>query len=307
MIKALPKKVSWIGHQAWKYAWQAAHSSDAPTMPIFVVGCQRSGSNMLMNVFDQFNEAWIYNEGRNTPAFVNYRIRPNAVLDALIRQTRARYVVFKPLCDSQWVDRLLTIRPNAQAIWIYRDHRDVARSAVRKWGSHQKNVIRGIATLPSEAVGWQAERITPKTIALVKRFYSPQMSDLAGAALKWYIRNQIYFDLNLQHRDDVLLVRYEDLVLYPDQTFPRLFDYLGCRYETEHTREVFSSSVGGSGNIELPDEIETLCDSTLKRLDSVYRSQLHFGHCCFVAMAKVEGFAMSAANSENSASHDEFT
>ena len=84
-----------------KSVYQRMYPANAQTIPVFVVGCQRSGTNMFLKVIDKPNSTWTYNEGTNA-AFLNYRTRSLETLDALIHKTRARHIVFKPLCDSQW-------------------------------------------------------------------------------------------------------------------------------------------------------------------------------------------------------------
>ena len=228
---------------------------------------------MLIDTLDRAPETWIYNEADHSPAFESYRIRPKGVLECLIREAKAQCVIFKPLCDSQWVDHLLSVHPNAKAIWLYRDFIGVAASAERKWGQHQKDVIRRIANGEILAAGWRAERMTKETLAVLKELYSPTMSAFAGCALKWYMRNQIYFDLRLQDRKDVILVKYEDLVLKPKQTLPGVFEWLGVCYGDRYSEAIVSSSIGRFKGENLPEEIESLCGNMLRRFESIYLSQ----------------------------------
>lgn len=265
-------KLLTLNWRARKYAYQRLHPA-RDSMPVFIVGSQRSGTNMLLATLDRSFETWIYNEARRSAAFANWRIHPIEVLDSLIRRSYAKCVIFKPLCDSQWIDRLLGVHPNARAIWLYRHYRDVAGSAVREWGAHAKTVVGRIAKGELEAVGWRGERISQETVSLVRRLYSPEMSDFAGAALRWYVRNQTYFDLALQRRSDVILARYEDLVLSPDKAFLALFGYLGLQYERRFAEQISSSSVGRFMNVDLPDEVERLCNSMLERFDAVYETR----------------------------------
>ena len=267
------KKLAWRGRRARKYIYQRMHPAAGAAIPVFVVGCQRSGTNMLISVLDESNETWIYGEAERSPVFSEGRIRSNTELKKLLRQAKSRFVIFKPLADSQWTDRLLDIDPSAKAIWLYRNYLDVAASAVTKWGGHQRHVVSRIAQGQLKAVGWRAERIAPETMDVIRRLYSPTMSDLAGAALKWYMRNQIYFDLGLGHRAGVSLAKYEDLALKAEQTFPVLFDSLGAKFERRHIRQVFPSSVGRSRKVSLPTEIEEICDGLTARLDSEYASR----------------------------------
>ena len=152
-------KSVFVARRAKKLTYQRLNPSPTEAIPVFLVGCQRSGTNMLMDVLDRSWETWTYNEADHSPAFNKYRIRQNLVLDELLRKARARYVVFKPLSDSQWTDWLLSVRPSAKALWLYRGYWDVAGSAERKWGAHQKEVIGRIVNGQIVTSGWRAERI----------------------------------------------------------------------------------------------------------------------------------------------------
>ena len=73
------------------------------------------------------------------------------------------------------------------------------------------------------------------------------MSDFEGAVLKWYVRNQLFFDLDLATREDVLLAKYEDLVTQPSANFSRAFSSsLMVRSSTTTRRDLFVVSRKGA-------------------------------------------------------------
>jgi hypothetical protein len=188
-----------------------------------------------MNVLGKSAECRIYDEGRSTVAFDFYRLRSHETVKRLIEKSDRPTVVFKPVLDSQHADRLLDLHPNAKAIWMYRDYRDVVNSSVKKWQGDQRDIMYGIAVgirrdpkHHQHAIG---ERMSDQTINLVKQLGNPGMSPEDGAALLWYVRNLIYFDLGLESDPRVLLVKYEDLVARPRQSFSRIFDFIGCHFD----------------------------------------------------------------------------
>ena len=70
------------------------------TDKVFVVGCQRSGTSMMLNVLGQNDAIWTF--GENHPAIAqNYRLRSARRVRFVAASTPARCAVFKPLCDSQ--------------------------------------------------------------------------------------------------------------------------------------------------------------------------------------------------------------
>src|SRR5512138_3225280 len=83
-----------------KACWRLVHrAARTPAAPIFLVGVQRSGTNLLAHGLDEMPEFQVFNEG-NTKAFYEYRLRSLSTVEQLVRQSGARFVLFKPLCDS---------------------------------------------------------------------------------------------------------------------------------------------------------------------------------------------------------------
>lgn len=199
-----------------KYANQRRRMNSRQALPFFICGCQRSGTNMLLDVLDRSPDTWVYNEDHRA-AFDNYRIKAFGIRQTLLSKAGCSFVVFKCLADSQNADQLLKEHPGSKAIWIYRGYQDVANSAVRKWGQGQKSLIR---LLVSEE-GWRhwlVEGTPSDRRELVRQLYSDETSPHTAAALKWYLRNVIYLDHRLEHHDEqVRLVRYERLVSNPVQ------------------------------------------------------------------------------------------
>jgi Sulfotransferase domain len=244
---------------------------------VFVVGCQRSGTTMLINVLGKSAKCRIYNEGKNNPAYDDYRLRSNERLKHLIKKSGRRIVVFKPVLDSQHTDRLLGLYPNAKAIWIYRHYRDVANSSVKKWQGDQKEIMCGIAGIRKDPKHHQdaiAERMSQRTVDIVRGLCNLAMSPEDGAALLWYVRNLIYFDLGLEKDQRVLLVRYEDLVTKPEHYFARIFGFIGCYFDDKYVGDIFDTSVNRNAGPPINKEVARLCHEMLQRLDHQYSVEL---------------------------------
>jgi hypothetical protein len=235
-------------------------------VPVFIVGCQRSGNTMLLDVLDKSPDTWVEDEAWHSAAFLDYRLRPPDVVNELLDRSNAKAMVFKPLCDSQCVDELLRQYPGARALWLYRDYRDVAGSSSRRWGGQLKDAIGKIVNADTASLGWRSERLDRETLELVRGAWSPDITDFEGAVLFWYLRNRLYFDLGLQGRADVMVACYEDIVTRPDEAFPPLFDFIGCEYRPEMAHDVFTDTVGQSSRVTVRPAIQVLCDSLLSEL-----------------------------------------
>ena len=247
----------------WKFL--NIRRNDSSKIPLFVVGCQRSGSTMILNVLSRSPECRVYHEG-NSAAFDHFRLRADQTIQRLINKGRQRVVVFKPLNDSQRAKRLLEVYMNARAIWVYRQYQDVVKSSVRKWGSAQKEILLGISEGCERIPGQDAisERMSPETMCLVKKLCSEDMTAEDGAGLHWYVRNLIYWELHDDPR--VLLVRYEDLVKRPEGRFLEVFELIGCKFRQEYVSDIYDSSIGTGEAASINGEIKGLCEEMTARL-----------------------------------------
>ncbi len=246
-------------------ALRARGRPEGPATPVFVVGCQRSGTNMLISALDRAPDSWVYDEGVR-PAFIGFRLAAPPVIEALIRRSPAPVIGFKPVCESHWADRMLEAYPGARLIWIFRNHLDVADSAVRNWGDHQRDILRWIVDEKEWKLGWRGERLSPEMRELVRKLYRPEMSALEAGAVFWYLRNRFFLDLGLADDSRVKLVRYEELVEAPERVFPDVFEFAGLRFSPEFVQQVFSSSVGRKPQRPIDPAIAAACDELTRRL-----------------------------------------
>lgn len=259
----------WLARGA-KYLGQASRGRAAgPNTAAFLVGCQRSGTTMTIAVFEQSPEMWVYGED-HPAAFDNFRLRPRERVAALVRRSFVSPVLFKPICDSQLADQLLSEHPGSKVLWIYRNYRDVANSLVRKFGDHQKEIICGIHDRDWDRLGWRGERLPQDLIELATELWRPEMLAEEAGALVWLIRNRFFFDLGLLGDERVLLVRYEDLVRTPLQGFGRMFSFLGAPFDPAIVADVHDSSVGRHAFPEIDERVRSRCDDLLRRLDQAY-------------------------------------
>ena len=192
---------------------QGASNDGGSARTVFVFGSQRSGTRLPMDVLDLAPQVMTYKEG-NSRAFNRTLLKDNATIAALLQSSRFPIVAFKPICDSHRAAELLDYFPHSKAVWIFRYYKDAVNSSVRKW-KHGRNNLKHIAAGNIAAAGWRAGGLTPKKIALVRRLYSEEMSSHAAYALMWYLRNNLIIDWKLHERDDLLLVKYENLVQEP--------------------------------------------------------------------------------------------
>lgn len=254
--------------KAW---WRRSHDHRPNAVPVFLVGAQRSGTNMVVRGLERSPEFEVHNE--NDPAaFVRFRLRPLPEVRRIVEESRHAFVLFKPLCDSHRVVELLddlgTPSPG-KAIWVYRDFRGRARSSVAKFGDANLRALRQIAAGQGAGM-WQAGGLGEERLALLRRFDLDAMSPTSAAALFWYLRNSLYFDLGLDGRDDVTLLSYDAVTADPEPWIRRLAAFLGCPYRPGLVAHI-ERRRAPLREIEIEPAVRELCEELLERLDGRLR------------------------------------
>ena len=254
-----------------KTLWQRRHLDPAlPRRALFLVGCQRSGTNMFQRVLDASPHTRVYNEDAR-PAFREFRLRGAARVARLVARSPAPLVLFKPLCDSQHVDRLLDAQPRSRALWLFRRYPDVVSSLVRMWGPHQLHTIRRIQRGAWEELGWRGERLSPASLARVRALAHAELTPHEGGVLVWYLRNSFFFELELARDPRVRPLAYEALVAEPAACFGRVFEFLELPFEPGFAAEVSARAVAGPPFPELAGAIRELADELQARIEAACR------------------------------------
>ncbi len=251
-----------------KWQWRRQHVGESPgAVPIWIVGAQRSGTNMILRGLEALPEIEVRNEN-DRQAFDRFRLRDDSGIARLIAGSAHKFILFKPLCDSQRIDHLLDdIGFGGKAIWAYRNYQDRARSAVAKFGAANWRILRDIAAGNADG-SWQGERISDETLALVKGFDFDTLSEFDAAALFWYVRNVLYFELALDERPDVRLVSYDDFVDDADQVMQGVCRFVDIPYSPNLIAHVGQRHDSSRTELPLNDQIRDLCDSLQRHLDA---------------------------------------
>lgn len=247
-------------------------SDDVPPM-LFIFGGQRSGTTLLVNIFEKDLRTKMYREFSELSSMDKengVRYDPLPVLTATIKRTSAPFLVLKPLVESQNAPELLDYFPSARAIWVYRDYRDVAASNLNKFGvANGVDDVKPIAYRDQD--NWRSERASDKVHSVIKQYYSPEMAPHDAAALFWYARNQLYFDLGLDHDPRVMIIKYEELVHNPHDKIQQIYTFMAQPFPGPHiVSNVHVGSVGKGCKIQLTDEIDSRCDALLNKLNNLY-------------------------------------
>jgi Sulfotransferase family/Sulfotransferase domain len=254
---------------AAKWRWRQSHPRPAGlATPVFLVGLQRSGTNMIARGLDGAPEFEVHNEN-DRAVFDHFLLRKDAVVRRVVLTSPHQFVLFKPLCDSHRVDHLLDSLGTSpgRAIWAYRDAVGRARSAVSKFGRNNLLILRDIAAGNGDGM-WQAQRLSGATLDQISSFDYSTMTPETAAMLFWWIRNGLYFEIGLDRRHDVLLASYEDMLTAPEVAMQSICRFLGLRYRRELIQHVSQRSAGGARNIDIDPRVRSLCADLQARLDA---------------------------------------
>lgn len=251
-----------------KSRWQHRYgASPGNASAAFIVGLQRSGTNMLTRGIDLAPEVEVHNEN-DRRYFQSYLLRSDDLVESAVQRSRAAVVLFKPLCDSHRTATLLDrFNGRGRAIWVYRDVAGRTRSALSKFGDHNLRVLRQIAA--GEGAGlWQAGGLDDGDLALVKSFDWTTMPPESAAAVFWYLRNNLVFRQGLHERDDVLLLSYNDFLSRPEQVMRSVCDHLDLAYRSSFIEDVEPSRNQGCRPLDLDPRVADLCEQMWQRLTS---------------------------------------
>ena len=213
---------------------------------------------------DRFDE-------NNRTAFRSCRIKGLEVRERLIVRSRAKRVIFKPVCDSHNTSRLLSEHEDARAVWVYRDFRDVANSAVARWGEMNLSFIRELLRGGGDwgRHQWNRELMTPERRVELERLVEDDLNAHGAAAIFWYMVGQSFFDQGLDANRQCIVARYEDLVTRPVPEFRRLCDFLEIGFHEDMVAWIFTSSVRRRSSSPISDRVTEACEAMLARLDRV--------------------------------------
>jgi hypothetical protein len=257
-----------------RWRWRLAHR-DRPAggTAVFLVGLQRSGTNMLVRGLERDPRFQVYNENHRA-AFSRFRLRPDPVIRQLVERSRHPYVLFKPLCDAHRTADLLDglqLHPAPRALWAYRSVDGRARSAVAKFGDTNLRMLRELAAGRGRD-RWEVQRLSPDSLELISSVNWAQASPLDAAALFWCVRNRLYFELGLAERSDVLLVSYDAMTAQPEAEVARICDFLDLPFDRRLISHVERRRGGRPQRVELQPQIRERCDQLAEQLDAAHRA-----------------------------------
>ena len=152
---------------------------------------------------------------------------------------------------------------------MYRRSPDVARSDMAKFGT--RNGVDNLRPIVAgDAHNWRSAGASRTVQELARRFWSEDMNPNDAAALFWYARNQLFFDLDLANHPAVMLCQYEYLTQHPSAFMRRIYDFVGA--DCPHVLDTAKVRPPGAAKpLELLPEIRLECEQLQARLDAHFQ------------------------------------
>lgn len=235
-----------------------------------ILGIQRSGTSLMYWIFERDLNVKVYRESSELSSLdLEEQIRLNPLPSVLeeINRHHVPMVILKPLVESQRANELMAAFPGAKVLWAYRHYQDVAASNLKAFG--EDNGHRDLQPLlANDPNNWRSQNSSEQTRATIGRYYSADMNPFDAAALFWWARMQLFFEQGLDQNPNVLLSRYEDLVMNPGKTMRQTYAFIERPYPGDHiVRDVNAQSVGKGRITKLSPSVDELCGEMLSRLD----------------------------------------
>jgi sulfotransferase family protein len=246
---------------------------------LFIFGCQRSGTTLLTEIFERdFDNTKVYGEFSPVSAADktrHIRLNPLHLVKARIDNDRPSLIILKPLVESQNAVKLLNYFDNSKALWVYRHYRDVVLSHLQHWNT--KNGINNLRPIVrGQRQNWRAENISAYTERIVQEHFSEDMNPYDAGALFWFVRNRLFFEMNLTDNPNVMTCKYDNLIDDPMRTIDNIYKFVGYRYPSDKLPlHIYADSKGRGKNLKLSRDIEILCNDMLNQLDVAHDLKQH--------------------------------
>jgi len=242
---------------------------------IFIVGCQRSGKTLIVNLFGKDLNSRIYGETSSLTLKGSQRLRlkPYDEVQHAIQRVKIPLIVLESLVESQNILTLLRHFRDSKAIWLFRHYKDVAQSNLERFGIN--NGIKDLRSIVEmNPRNWRSEKVSNNTRNIILNFFSENMDPYDAAALFWFVRNMIFFENKLERNQSVIMCNYEELVIKPVEMMAKIYKFIDFKFPGGRiVSDVYQTSIGKGQNLILSAEVEKLCNDLYQRLYEVYKNQ----------------------------------
>ena len=248
--------------------------------PIIIIGAGRSGTSILQKVIGthpkivaltpDLNFIWRYNNQQIT----HDQLEPQNA-DAKVKiyiwkyfnnnvKNNEEFVVEKSVCNTIRIPFVYEVFPDAKYIYIERDGIDVIASVKSRWGKirGRSYLIKKIKAFPKLGALFYGIKYAINLLK-IKLFNQPAKGYIWGVKYPQYevdLKNKDVLsvimkqwqtciekaekDLNLLEENQLLKLKYEEMVKHPDKVFKKIGDFLMVKSDLFDISEIRSDAIG---------------------------------------------------------------
>ena len=109
---------------------------------------------------------------------------------------------------------------------------------------------------------------------MVKAIYNDNINPYDAAALFWYTRNILFYEMHLNSNKDVLLIKYEDKILNSISILKEIYSFVNIDYPGDYlVKKIHSGALKRGEQIQLLPQLEKLCKDLYLKMDKDYSYQ----------------------------------
>lgn len=236
------------------------------TLPIFILGCGRSGTSMMVRMFE-FDDR-IETLGENNPKIQsNYMLLKDKVV-SVVDNCKAPIIVTKPILNSFEAYKFLTDHQCLNIVWMLRDYRDMAASSVIKFGPVVSDYIKELVQ-QNTGDNWLSNGMPDETLTILRSIDTRHLSHHDWMCLVWWSVNRTIIIDRLYQHQRFILINYEHLVRDPTSAIDSLYKKLGLSYKPNILKYINPASIGKGKTISVNPVIQELCDQLTEELHTV--------------------------------------
>lgn len=227
------------------------------TIPIFILGCGRSGTTMMLDIFHDDERIEVLGEKDRKIASKKFLLRYEK-LGAAIYHSKASVMVMKPILNSFDAKRLLTQYENSIVLWVIRDYRDMIASSVKKFGNRVAGFMRDLL-LDNSGDNWIATGMPTDTQKRLQNIVHKDFTNEDWMGLVWWSVNYTVLRDRLHQFDRFKLIEYEMVVRNKDILMNKIYHSLGMKLTKRSNHPVHPDSIGKGACIKLDPIVDSMC------------------------------------------------
>lgn len=206
------------------------------TQPVFLLGFQRSGTNMTVWTLDKSPSLTLYNE--NEPqAFEDYKLLPLERIKKLVGDTTTPVALLKPISDSYRLEEFTKEYEELKVIYIFRYYLDVISSYKREFNQDGYNILKNRFKNKSFAnFEWFDGDKFVNFHSVIEKYEHGSYNDLI--ALTWIEQACLLIDNQSLVNSRVLVVNYDEVCMNPEGEFTRMFEFCNLSFDSNYTKDI---------------------------------------------------------------------